>query len=159
MTLERPMGKAEAPEPRRADAESPAVAALGMVLCGLAALLAGLVEVLLTPLYVGRWLFPVTLLLAIVTNVALPLLARQFIDATVAAVIPVALWLLTVLLLSLARPEGDVLLPGGSGAQQWVSYGLVLVGGAAGAITIALTARRSRLRPPAQSGVSTPTRR
>jgi hypothetical protein len=52
-----------------------------------------------------------------------------------------------------------VLLPGGSGAQQWVSYGLVLVGGTAGAITIALTARRSRLRPPAQSGGSTPTRR
>jgi hypothetical protein len=107
--------------------------------------------VVLTPLYVGRWLFPVTLLLAIVTNVALPLLARQFIDATVAATIPVVLWLLTVLVLSLPRPEGDVLLPGGSGAQQWVSYGLVLVGGTAGAITIALTARRSRLperRPP-----------
>ena len=151
------MGQAEVPESRRADTDSPAVAAAGMVLCGLTALLAGLVEVLLTPLYVGRWLFPVTLLLAIVTNVALPLLARQFIDATVAAVIPVALWLLTVLLLSLARPEGDVLLPGGSGAQQWVSYGLVLVGGTAGAITIALTARRSRLRPPAQPGVSTPT--
>ena len=44
-----------------------------MVLCGLTALLAGLVEVLLTPLYVGRWLFPITLLLAVVTNVALPL--------------------------------------------------------------------------------------
>ena len=112
------MGKAEAPEPPRADPESPAVAAVGMVLCGLAALLAGLVEVVLTPLYVGRWLFPVTLLLAIVTNVALPLLARQFIDATVAATIPVVLWLLTVLVLSLPRPEGDVLLPGGSGAQQ-----------------------------------------
>ena len=100
MTLERPMGKAEAPEPPRADPESPAVAAVGMVLCGLAALLAGLVEVVLTPLYVGRWLFPVTLLLAIVTNVALPLLARQFIDATVAATIPVVLWLLTVLVLA-----------------------------------------------------------
>jgi hypothetical protein len=153
------MENAEDPEPPRADTESLAVAAVGMVLCGLAALLAGLVEVLLTPLYVGRWLFPVTLLLAIVTNIALPLLARQFIDATVAATIPVVLWLLTVLVLSLPRPEGDVLLPGGSGAQQWVSYGLVLVGGTAGAITIALTARRSRLRPPAQSGVSTPTRR
>ena len=158
MTLERPTGRAEAPEPARADSESPAVAAVGMVLCGLAALLAGLIEVLLTPLYVGRWLFPVTLVLAILTNVALPLLARQFIDVTVAAAIPVVLWLLTVLLLSLPRAEGDVLLPGGNGAQQWVSYGLVLVGGTAGAITIALTARRSRSGPSAQSEMATPTR-
>ena len=159
MTLERPVGRAEASEPPREDPESPALAAVGMVLCGLAALLAGLIEVLLTPLYLGRWLFPITLVLAVVTNVALPLLARRFIDATVAATIPVVLWLLTVLLLSLPRPEGDVLLPGGSGTQEWVSYGLVLVGGTAGAITIALTARRSRSGPPAQSEVATPTRR
>jgi hypothetical protein len=71
----------------------------------------------------------------------------------------VVLWLLTVLLLSLPRPEGDVLIPGGSGTQEWVSYGLVLVGGTAGAITIALTARRSRSGRPAQSEVTTPTRR
>jgi Family of unknown function (DUF6113) len=159
MTLERPVGRAEASERPREETESPALAAVGMVLCGLTALLAGLIEVLLTPLYLGRWLFPITLVLAVVTNVALPLIARRFIDATVAATIPVVLWLLTVLLLSLPRPEGDVLLPGGSGTQEWVSYGLVLVGGTAGAITIALTARRSRSGPPAQSEVTTPTRR
>jgi hypothetical protein len=159
MTVERPVEMAEASEASREGPESPALAAVGMVLCGLAALLAGLIEVLLTPLYLGRWLFPITLVLAVVTNVALPLLARRFIDATVAATIPVVLWLLTVLLLSLPRPEGDVLLPGGSGTQEWVSYGLVLVGGTAGAITIALTARRSRSGRPAQSEVATPTRR
>jgi len=38
-------------------------------------------------------------------------------------------------------------------------FPVIGLGGTAGAITIALTARRSRLRPPAQSGVSTPTRR
>ena len=121
-------------------------------------MLAGLVEVLLSPLYVGRWLFPITLLLAVGTNVALPVIARDLVDSTMAATLPVILWLITVLVLSLPRPEGDVLLPGG-GALQWVSYGLVLIGGAAGAITIALTARRSRSRPPAQSQVATPTRR
>ena len=159
MTLERPVGRAEASEPPRAETESPALAVVGMVLCGLTALLAGLIEVLLTPLYLGRWLFPITLVLAVVTNVALPLLARRFIDATVAATIPVVVWLLTVLLLSLPRPEGDVLLPGGSGAPGVGVLRSVLVGGTAGAITIALTARRSRSGPPAQSEVTTPTRR
>jgi hypothetical protein len=158
MTLERPVSGAEASEAPREGAESPALAIAGLVLCGLTAVLAGLVEVLLSPLYVGRWLFPITLLLAVGTNVALPLIARDLVDSTVAATLPVILWLITVLVLSLPRPEGDVLLPGG-GAQQWVSYGLVLIGGAAGAITIALTARRSRSRPPAQSQVATPTRR
>jgi hypothetical protein len=158
MTLERPVSGAEASEAPREGAESPALAITGLVLCGLTAVLAGLVEVLLSPLYVGRWLFPITLLLAVGTNVALPLIARDLVDSTVAATLPVVLWLITVLVLSLPRPEGDVLLSGGGG-QQWVSYGLVLIGGAAGAITIALTARRSRSRPPAQSEVATPTRR
>jgi hypothetical protein len=159
MTLERPVSGAEASEAPREGAESPALAIAGLVLCGLTAVLAGLVEVLLSPLYVGRWLFPITLLLAVGTNVALPLVARDLVDSTVAATLPVIIWLITVLVLSLPRPEGDVLLPGGGGGQQWVSYGLVLIGGAAGAITIALTARRSRSRPPAQSEVATPTRR
>lgn len=158
MTLERPVGGAEASEAPREGAESSALAIAGLVLCGLTAVLAGLVEVLLSPLYVGRWLFPITLLLAVGTNVALPVIARDLVDSTMAATLPVILWLITVLVLSLPRPEGDVLLPGG-GALQWVSYGLVLIGGAAGAITIALTARRSRSRPPAQSQVATPTRR
>ena len=158
MTLERPVSGAEASEAPREGADSPALAIAGLVLCGLTAVLAGLVEVLLSPLYVGRWLFPITLLLAVGTNVALPVTARDLVDSTVAATLPVILWLITVLVLSLPRPEGDVLLPGG-GALQWVSYGLVLIGGAAGAITIALTARRSRSRPPAQSQVATPTRR
>lgn len=158
MTLERPVSGAEASEAPREGADSPALAIAGLVLCGLTAVLAGLVEVLLSPLYVGRWLFPITLLLAVGTNVALPVIARDLVDSTVAATLPVILWLITVLVLSLPRPEGDVLLPGG-GTLQWVSYGLVLIGGAAGAITIALTARRSRSRPPAQSQVATPTRR
>jgi hypothetical protein len=129
-------------------ADGTAVAVGGLVLCGLAALLAGLVEVLLTPLYLDRWLFPITLVLAVVTNVVLPLTARRLIDTTAAAALPLLLWLVAVLLLSMPRAEGDVLLPGGSGAQKAVSYGLVLVGAAAGAITIARTAGPHRPAPP-----------
>ena len=102
---------------------------------------------------------PYHAVLAVVTNVALPLLARRFIDATVAATIPVVVWLLTVLLLSRPRPEGDVLLPGRKRHPGVGVLRSLLVGGTAGAITIALTARRSRPGPPAQSEVTTPTRR
>jgi Family of unknown function (DUF6113) len=160
MTLERPVGTAGAAQapPHESDRSRP-LAAGGVALCGLTAMLAALIEVLLTPLYVGRWLFPITLVLAIGTNIALPVLARQLVDSTFAAIVPVILWLLTVLVLSLPRPEGDVLLPGGSGAQQWVSYGLLLVGGTAGAITVALTTRRPRSGPSAQPEVTTPARR
>jgi uncharacterized membrane protein YhaH (DUF805 family) len=138
---------------------STAWAVAGLVLCGLTALLAGLIEVLLTPLYLGRWLFPVTLVLAVVTNVALPLAARRIVDTTAAAAVPLVLWLAAVLLLSLPRREGDVLLPGGSGGQQAVSYGLILVGAAAGAITLAWTAGAFRPRRPGPPSESSPARR
>jgi uncharacterized membrane protein YhaH (DUF805 family) len=138
---------------------STAWAVAGVVLCGLTALLAGLIEVLLTPLYLGRWLFPLTLVLAVVTNVALPLTARRIVDTTAAAAVPLVLWLAAVLLLSLPRREGDVLLPGGSGGQQAVSYGLILVGAAAGAITLAWTAGAFRPRRPVPPSESSPARR
>lgn len=141
------------------EAGRPVVVVAGLVLCALAALLAALIEVLLTPLYVGRWLFPVTLVLAVVTNVALPLTAQRLGGNLVAAAVPLAVWLVAVLVLSLPKPEGDVLLPGGSGGQKWVSYGLILVGAAAGGLTMARSAVRLRSAPTARAPGTTPSRR
>jgi Family of unknown function (DUF6113) len=143
-----------APEPGRA-----VVVVAGLVLCAGAALLAALIEVLLTPLYVGRWLFPVTLVLAIFTNVALPLTAQRLAGNIAAAAVPLVLWVVAVLVLSLPKPEGDVLLPAGSGGQQWVSYGLILVGAGAGAITLARSAVRLRSAPTDRTSGSSPARR
>lgn len=128
-------------------------AVIGMALCCLSALLAALIEVLLVPLYVGRVLLPVTILLALATNAALPLLARRLTGATFAAVIPVALWLICVLLLGTSRPEGDVLLPGG-GNVQLVSYGLITAGALSGIATVALAGRRRQSVVPDQTGPS-----
>jgi Family of unknown function (DUF6113) len=128
-------------------------AVIGMALCCLSALLAALIEVLLVPLYVGRALLPVTILLALATNAALPLLARRLTGATFAAVIPVALWLICVLLLGTSRPEGDVLLPGG-GNVQLVSYGLITAGALSGIATVALAGRRRQSVVPDQTGPS-----
>lgn len=106
-----------------------------VMLCGAAAL-AGMFDVLLVPLYAGRVLVPVSVVLAIAGNVALPRLARSLVDRTWAAVLPVAVWLVvTVGLGFTARPEGDVLLPGG-GYVQWVGFGVFLGGLAAGLGTI-----------------------
>jgi len=106
------------------------------VLTGCGALSA-LVESLLVPLYVGRVLVPIAVVLALLLNGALPRLARSAVDRTSAAVAPFAGWLLVVIVLSgFPRPEGDVIYPGGGGYVQWVSYGVLLGGTLAGTLSI-----------------------
>jgi hypothetical protein len=108
-------------------------------LCGCAAL-AGLLALFLVPLYAGSVLVPVAVLIALVTNVALPRLARTLIDTTAASVLPFVCWLIVVVGIGVVtRPEGDVVLPGGGGGQQWVAYGVLLGGALAGALTVALS--------------------
>ena len=108
----------------------------GVVVVCAAAALAGMFEVLLVPLYAGRVLVPVAVVLAVAGNVLLPRLARSLVDSTWAAAAPVVVWLVvTVWLGFTARPEGDVLLPGG-GYVQWVGFGMFLGGLAAGLATV-----------------------
>jgi hypothetical protein len=109
---------------------------VGIVVCAVSAVLAALITVLLTPLYWGSVLAPVSVLLAIVANVALPLLTRWLGASPIASGVPFVLWLLAVLVLGTSRPEGDVLLPAGSGSQQWVTYGMMAAGALAGSITV-----------------------
>lgn len=124
---------------------------VGVALLTACGLLAGLLSVTLVPLYAGGSIFPVAVLLAAVANVALPLLARGFLPTTTAAALPFLGWLAVVLAFAIVtRPEGDVLLPGGS--LQWVTYGMLLAGAVAGAGTLVLTmpvpARPPAARPP-----------
>jgi hypothetical protein len=106
-----------------------------VVLCGAAALSA-LFDVFLVPLYAGKVLVPLAVLLAIVGNVLLPRLARALVPATWAAAAPVAVWVVLAFALGFtSRPEGDVLLPGG-GYVQWVGLGMVFGGVLAGITTV-----------------------
>ncbi len=110
------------------------------------AVLAGVLEVLFIPLYVGSVLVPVVIVFAILGNVLLPLGAHSVVRATGAAVLPFVSWLVPVLVLPLfPRSDGDVLVLGG-GAQQWTFYGVVLLGCAAGFGTIV------RVTSPARPG-------
>jgi hypothetical protein len=116
-----------------------------LVVCG-CAVLAGLLELFLVPLYSGSTLVPVTVLLAVASNVLLPRLSRALVPSTIAAVLPFLLWLVVIFAIGLSpRPEGDVVLPGGGGVQ-WVSYGVVVGGFVAGVVTVVQTASSPRSR-------------
>ncbi|MDT4978100.1 MAG: hypothetical protein QOG98_3858 [Pseudonocardiales bacterium] len=112
------------------------------LLCG-CAVLAGVLALFLVPLYAGSVLVPVAVVVAVASNVALPRLARTLVETTAATVLPFVFWLLAVIIVGvLPRPEGDVVLPGGGGALQWVSYGVLLGGALAGTVTVAMSGSR-----------------
>ncbi len=100
---------------------------LGIVIIAIVSVLAAIFEVLLVPTYVGSVIAPISIVVMIVGNLGLPRLMRG-IRAGLTVVIPAALWGVTVIVLGFtARPEGDVLLPGG-GTDSYVAYALVFGG-------------------------------
>ena len=119
----------------------------------LTAVLAAIVKALLTPLYWGQVLVPLAVVVAIATNIALPILVRQLGMSPIGSALPYLLWLLTVIVLASSRPEGDVLLPGGTAAQQAVTYGMLGGGALAGGITVA---RQLMPRPPSAAATGRP---
>jgi hypothetical protein len=114
---------------------------VGVALLAASAALAGLLEVLLVPLYVGSVILPVAVLFAVVGNVALPRLARVLVPRTLAAGAPFGAWLLVVVLFGVVtRPEGDVILPGSPSSVEFVTYGVLLGGTLAGTVTLVMLA-------------------
>lgn len=139
---------------RDAATSSPgALAWSGVVLVCLCAMLAGLLEALLVPYYVGSVIVPIAVVGSLASNVLLPRLARTLVPSTFAAALPFVSWLLVVVVFGvLSRPEGDVILPGGPGAVQYVVYGVLLGGALAGTITVVTsTPLPVRTRRPAES--------
>ncbi|MDQ6937269.1 MAG: hypothetical protein M3140_06105 [Actinomycetota bacterium] len=118
---------------------------VGVALYCLVAASAAVYAVLLVPLRVGTVLAPVSVVLGVVTNVALPVLTGRLADHAAAAAAPVGAWFLTVVLLAGSRPEGDVLLPG-SGSLVYVFYALVGFGLLAGVLTVGGMENRRRPR-------------
>lgn len=124
-------------EPR--DADPAWIGWVGLILVAASGVLAAVVEVVLVPLYVGSVLVPIAVVVALVTNVLLPVLAFRLIPRGLAAATPFVLWLIVAFTFGVvARPEGDVLLPGGRGAPEWTSYGVLLGGALAGTLTVVM---------------------
>ena len=110
----------------------------GVGLVALCAALAAMLEALLVPLYIGSVVFPIAILFAILSNFALPRLARALVPSTPAAVVPFVAWLAVMIGFGLVtRPEGDVILPGGT--LQWVTYGVLFGGVLAAAVSIVMS--------------------
>jgi hypothetical protein len=118
----------------------------GVVLLGGCGALAALVEILLVPLYAGSVIVPISVVLAVLTNIVLPRLARVLVPRTAAALAPFLTWIAVVIGFGLfGRPEGDVVLPGSPTGLAAVTYGMLFGGVIGGVATITLTAN-----PPAQ---------
>jgi hypothetical protein len=89
--------------------------------------LTAVIEVELVPVRIGTTVVPVSVALAVLSNAGVPVLSRRAVPNTAAAVLPALAWVATVLFLSQARPEGDVLLVGSS-PLVYVTYALLGVG-------------------------------
>jgi hypothetical protein len=111
---------------------------IGVAVLTVCGVLAGGLSALLVPLYAGSTIMPVAVPVAVAANIVLPRLAHALVPTTTATALPFLGWLVVVLGFAVVtRPEGDVILPGGS--LQWVTYGVLLGGLAAGVTTLVLT--------------------
>lgn len=106
---------------------------LAFVFVCASALLAAVLEVLfLSRFYIGAVIVPLVVLAAAAGNLLLPRLGFAAVGSASGAIVPVAIWLIVVLLpLLYNRPEGDVIVLAEHG-QQYAYYGLLLVGGFVG---------------------------
>jgi uncharacterized protein DUF6113 len=118
---------------------SPGLLALGYAVFAVAGVLSSIYEVLLVPTRWGGSLVPLAPALAIISNIVLPLCCFGLGRTRLSAAPPVIGWVISTLVLSSSRPEGDVLLP--AGATAWVSYSLLLGGLLAGLITLTVAGR------------------
>ena len=118
---------------------SGALLAAGYLIYGVAGVLCAVFEVLLVPTRWGSTLVPIAPVLAVASNVALPVICRRLTGTTGSALPPVMGWLVAAFALASTRPEGDVLLPAGDTA--WVSYGVLFGGALAAMLTLVLAGR------------------
>jgi hypothetical protein len=105
---------------------------------------AAMVEALLVPLRWGTVIIPLSVPFAIASNAGFPLLVWRLRPIVALAALPFAAWVIVVLVLSQARPEGDVLLPGGTSGITYVVYAFMLAGFVAGVGTLSVLAARNR---------------
>ena len=120
-----------------------ALAIGGIVLYCACAALAALIQVSLVTWHVGSWTAPISILLAVGGNIAIPMFSRRLTGSLIAGLLPILVWAVTVIILSMGRPEGDVLLPG-NGADALVAYGTLLGGLIAGVVTLGVIGTRSQ---------------
>jgi hypothetical protein len=115
------------PPPARADraADPLAVRVAAGVLISLFSVGLALVEAFLVPLRVGTVPLPVCVLLGVAGNVVLTKLAVRQTGSIVMGVLQPVLWLAVIVVLSLPRAEGDLIVPGSATGLVFLFSGAV----------------------------------
>jgi hypothetical protein len=115
------------PPPARADraADPLAVRVAAGVLISLFSVGLALVEAFLVPLRVGTVPLPVCVLLGVAGNVVLTKLAVRQTGSIVMGVLQPVLWLVVIVVLSLPRAEGDLIVPGSATGLVFLFSGAV----------------------------------
>jgi len=118
---------AELPAPARPGRAADALAArvAAGVLISLFSVGLALVEAFLVPLRVGTVPLPICVLLGVAGNVVLTKLAVRQTGSVVVGVLQPVLWLLVVVVLSLPRAEGDLIVPGSATGLVFLFAGAV----------------------------------
>jgi len=118
---------AELPAPARPGRAADPLAArvVAGVLISLFSVGLALVEAFLVPLRVGTVPLPICVLLAVAGNVVLTKLAVRQTGSVVVGVLQPVLWLLVVVVLSLPRAEGDLIVPGSATGLVFLFAGAV----------------------------------
>ena len=118
---------AEPPAPARPERAADPLAArvAAGVLISLFSVGLALVEAFLVPLRVGTVPLPICVLLAVAGNVVLTKLAVRQTGSVVVGVLQPVLWLLVVVVLSLPRAEGDLIVPGSATGLVFLFAGAV----------------------------------
>lgn len=118
---------AELPAPARPGRAADPLAArvAAGVLISLFSVGLALVEAFLVPLRVGTVPLPICVLLAVAGNVVLTKLAVRQTGSVVVGVLQPVLWLLVVVVLSLPRAEGDLIVPGSATGLVFLFAGAV----------------------------------
>lgn len=106
-----------------------ALRVLAGLLAGVAAVLSGVLELLLATVRVGGHLIGVSVLLAVVVNAALSWFAHRAVGAGWAVAIPAVAWFGLMVVAADRTAEGDVLLAG-----NWVGLVMIVAGSMAFAV-------------------------
>ncbi|MCV6965171.1 hypothetical protein BST27_19035 [Mycobacterium intermedium] len=108
-------------------ATDPALRFVVLVLLAIDGVISALIGALLLPLYIGSVPFPISALISGLVNAALVWAAGKWARSPRVAALPLWTWLLTVAVMSLGGPGGDVIL-GGQGFMAWGALLLIVLG-------------------------------
>lgn len=108
-------------------ATDPAIRFVVLALLAVDGVLSALAGALLLPLYIGSVPFPLSAVLSGLLNGALVWAAARWTTSPRLAALPLWTWLLTVAVLSLGGPGGDIVL-GGQGVMAYAALLLIVFG-------------------------------